>query len=141
MTDNQCALISWPRKMANQILVEKFLEEINETKNLFWMDGQKRTMELTCSIKNCGIKTECILDALKHHEETHLLIATKTSNFFIDQEKSQKKLYYIETPEMDCIIKEIAWIKNPFDTDQKFINFLRAHFIKSNFWMLKFYRK
>ena len=127
--------------MANQILVEKFLEEINETKNLFWMDGQKRTMELTCSIKNCGIKTECILDALKHHEETHLLIATKTSNFFIDQEKSQKKLYYIETPEMDCIIKEIAWIKNPFDTDQKFINFLRAHFIKSNFWMLKFYRK
>ena len=127
--------------MANQILVKKFLEEINETKEIFWIDGQKRRMELTCSIENCGIKTECILDALKHHEETHFLIATKTSNFFIDQEKSQKKLYYIETPELDCIIREIALIKNPFDTDQKFINFLRAHFIKSNFWMLKFYRK
>ena len=80
--------------MANQILVQEFLEEIKETKLLIVKDGLKRTMDMTCSFKNCGKETNNMLEAFEHYQEAHTLpIATATSSYFIDQ----KKLFYFET--------------------------------------------
>ena len=116
--------------MANQFLVQEFLEE---TKHLIVKDGQKRTMDMTCSFKNFGKETESILEAFKHYEETHTLIATATSGYFIDQKKNKKKLFYYDTPKTECNVIEIACIKHPFNSDENFNKFLRSHYIKTNF--------
>ena len=119
--------------MANQILVQDLLEELKETKHVIVKDGQKKTMNMTCSFKNCGKETNSILEAFKHYEEAHTLIATATSSYFINQKKDKKKLFYYDTPKGECNVIEIARIKHPFNSDENFNKFLRSHYIKTNF--------
>ena len=96
--------------------------------------GDRRTMELTCSFKNCGKITESILDSLKHYERTHVLIATATSSFFIDQKKDVIKLFYYETPKTECNLVEVACIKHVFPDDEIFNKYLRSNNVRTNFY-------
>ena len=113
--------------MANKIIQEMF-KEMEDEKHLIFMDGQKRKIPMTCSFKNCGLETESILEAFKHYEKQHTLIATATSSYFIDQ----KKLFYFETPKIECNVIEIATIQHPFKSDEAFNTFIRSHYVKTN---------
>ena len=49
-------------------LIQIMLQEMEDEKELIWMDGQKKKIPVTCSFINCNYQADCILSAFKHYE-------------------------------------------------------------------------
>ena len=56
------------RHKASEKIIQVILKEMEDEKQLIWMDGQKRKIPMTCSLKKCNYQADCILSAFKHYE-------------------------------------------------------------------------
>lgn len=110
-----------------QYFVQEMLKEMQDEKKL-WMEGQEKKIFMNCSFMNCPYEAGSISEAFKHYENEHNLQATATSSFFIDN----NKVFFVDTPPQQCNVIEIATMKNPWNCQEKFSQFIEAHFIKTN---------